>query len=127
MGLRSIVDPRLTASLTTAGHYPQSVTVQRATRIRDAYGEPAETWVAISGMSGIAAAVAPTGGTEVVTATGAFSDATDTILLPGEYPTITADDRVTDVAGRVWDILTIDIGPFGEWTNLACRVRTVGA
>lgn len=127
MGLRSIVDARLTGQLVTAGHYPQTVTVERATRTRDAYGEPVISWTAIAGMTDLAAAIAPASDSEVATATGVYSDATDTILLPAAYPTITAGDRVTDASGRAWDILAVDIGPHDGWTNLIGRIRTVGA
>lgn len=126
-GRRAIVSPRLTLTLASAGHYPQTVTIQRATRARDAYGEPIETWAPVSGMTNLAAAIAPAGGSEVATATGVYSDASATILLPGDYPAITPGDRVTDDSGRVWDILAIDIGPHGGWTNLIVRIRTVGA
>lgn len=124
---RLIVSPRLTVTLASAGHYPQTVTIQRATRARDAYGEPIETWAPVSGMANLSAAIAPAGGSEVATATGVYSDASATILLPGDYPSIATDDRVTDDSGRVWDILAIDIGPHGGWTNLIVRIRTVGA
>jgi head-tail adaptor len=127
MGLRSIVDPRLTGQLVTAGHYPQTVTIQAGTPARDDYGEPIVTWANVTGLTSLSAAIAPAADSEVATATGVYSDATDTILLPGEYPAITPRHRVTDGAGRVWDILAVDIGPFGEWTNLVGRIRTVGA
>ena len=126
-GRRAIVSPRLTLTLSSAGHYPQTVTIQRATRARDAYGEPIETWAPVSGMTNLAAAIAPAGGSEVATATGVYSDASATILLPGDYPAIAPDDRVTDDSGRVWDILAIDSGPHGGGTNLIVRIRTVGA
>ena len=126
-GRRAIVSPRLTLTLASAGHYPQTVTIQRATVARDAYGEPIETWAPIAGMTNLAAAIAPAGGSEVATATGVYSDASATILLPGDYPSIAPDDRVTDDSGRIWDILAIDIGPHGGWTNLIVRIRTVGA
>lgn len=126
-GLRAIVSPRLVASLSGAGHFPQTVTIQRASRVRDAYGEPVETWGTLAGHAALSAAIAPAGGTEIASATGIYADASATILLAGEYAAIATGDRAVDGSGRVWDILAIEIGPHGSaWTNLIARERVVG-
>lgn len=126
-GLRAIVSPRLVASLSGAGHFPQTVTIERATVTRDDYGQPTSTWATLAGHAAIDAQIAPAGGTEIASATGVYTDASATITLAGEYPSIRRADRVTDDSGRSWDILAIDIGPHGGWTRLVVSDRDVGS
>lgn len=127
MGRRSIISPRLTASLVGAGHYPQTVTIQAATATRASNGEPIATWANVTGMTNLSAAIAPAGGSEPDTGSGEWSVTSAKILLPAAYPTITVGQRAVDDLGRVWDIQAIDIGPFGEWTNLSVQIVQVGS
>jgi len=127
MTLRAIVHPAFMTELVRAGHEPQTVTIERATVTRDAYGQPTSTWATLAGHAAIDAQVAPAGGTEIASATGVYTDASATITLAGEYPSIRRADRVTDDSGRSWDILAIDIGPHGGWTRLVVRDRDVGS
>lgn len=127
MGRRSIISPRLTASLVAAGHYPQTVTIQAATATRASNGEPIDTWVNVSGMANLSAAIAPAGGSEPDTSVGEWSITSAKILLPAAYPTLAVGQRAVDDLGRTWDIQAIDIGPFGEWTNLSVQIVQVGS
>ncbi len=126
MGLRSIVDPRLVGSLASAGHYPQTVTIQAAVRTPDAYGEPVAAWSDRVGLAQLPAAIVPAGGSEPSSGTGVWSITSAKILIAGAYPQIEVADRAVDDAGRVWDIQAVDVGPHGEWTNLAAQIVTVG-
>lgn len=127
MTLRAILHPALMTELVRTGHEPQTVTIERATITRDDYGQPTRTWATLAGHAAIDAQVAPAGGTEIASATGVYTDASATITLAGEYPSIRRADRVTDDSGRSWDILAIDIGPHGGWTRLVVLDRDVGS
>jgi len=127
MGRRSIVSPRLTGQLVAAGHYPQTVTIQGVTLTRDALGEPIETWANVTGLTSLSAAIAPAGGSEPDTGAGEWAITSAKILLPAAYPTISVGQRAVDDLGRTWDIQAVEIGPFGEWTNLSVQIIQVGS
>ncbi len=125
MGIRSIVSPRLAADLVGAGHYPQTVTIQAATRTRDSYGDPRPTWANVTGMIALPAAIAPAGGSEPSSSDGTWSVTSTLILVAGVWP-IEAGQRAVGDDGRVWDIQAVDSGPHGGWTNLHCQTVQAG-
>lgn len=121
--MRDIVSPRLFSKL--ANFFPSTVTIQAASEVRAASGQPTKTWAAVTGMTAISALLAPATGGENKTQSGIWTKVTHTIALAGYYPLITTKMRVRDDAtGQVYDILLPMHDGLGTSTRLLCEVVT---
>lgn len=117
---RGPIDARLVARL-GSNRLPHRVTVQRATEVKNQYGERTQTWAAVPGLSGIPAVVVPSSqvkqrGTEFVQA-----EETHQLMLGGYFPNLTSFMRLTVEDGGRFDILGVEHDPWHQWTQLRTR------
>jgi head-tail adaptor len=113
--------PRMMATL-----FPMMVstgTIQQATEVRDAAGQPIKTWVDLAGHVAIPCHIETTGGSETKASNQVYATATHEIVLQGYYPLITPKMHLVDNAGAVYDILLVDQESFGTFTKLIVEIK----
>ena len=115
------INPRLMATL-----FPMMVstaTIQEATEIRDAAGQPVKSWSNLLGHVAIPCHIETIGGSETKATNQVYSTATHAIILQGYYPQITPKMHLVDDAGQVYDILLVDQEGFDIFTNLITEIK----
>lgn len=111
-----------------ARFYPQTITVQRVSTVRDDYGQEVETWTDLVGHIDLEARVVTNGpGTgaggwsgEIYANTGVYDIEGLTISLRGFYPAIDTVDRVV-YNGNIYPIQAVEVDAEGVTTRLRTR------
>lgn len=116
-----LVHPRLLSSL-TPGFYPSLCTIQQATEIPDAWGQPIASWANVAGLANLPCAIAPISAgsperAERRRADGTIEEATHHIAIAGYYTAIANKMRAI-VAGVAWDIIGAEVDSHAAMTRL---------
>ena len=121
---RPILDPRMLSELSS--FFPSLCDVQKNTHTRNADGEYVESWSDVVGLTGISCQVAPNKGVEVKLPDQTYVISNFTILLKGEYTTITELMRlvVTGPSAGTYDVLLAQTGSQENSTRLLVRIVT---
>lgn len=102
--------------------YVSTCTIQEATEVRDAYGEPIATWADVVGLINLPCAIAPPSpgspqAAEVKRTDGTIEIITHVIAIAGHYPAIINKMRAV-VAGLNYDIIAAEIDSHATMTRL---------
>ena len=114
--MRSIVDPRLMASL--GSHFPSLCRVQYLTEDVDADGQATTAWK--DRHAAVPCNVMPLKGREIKRPNQTYVVANTSIALQGHYPDVKESDRAI-VGGTTYDILLVE-SPLSTMTRLSCEV-----
>ena len=114
--MRSIVDPRLMASL--GSHFPSLCRVQYLTEDVDADGQVVTAWKVRH--VDVPCNISPLKGREIKGPNQTYVVATTAIALQGHYADIVESDRAI-VGGTTYDILLVE-QILGAMTRLSCEV-----
>ena len=117
----TLIHPRLLSGL-AATFYPSLCTIQEATEVQDAYGEPIATWANVAGLVNLPCAVAPPNlgspeKSEVKKSDGTIEIITHHIAIAGHYPAITNKMRAV-ISGINYDIMAVEIDSHATMTRL---------
>jgi head-tail adaptor len=115
------INPRLMATI--APIFTSTGTIQAATEVRDAVGQPVKTWANLVRRIDIPCYIEITGGGETKAANQVYSTATHEITLSGYYPLITPEMRLVDGDGNIYDILLVDHEAFKTFTKLVAEIK----
>ncbi len=115
-----LIHPRLLQTL-DRDFFPQDCAIQAPGITRDTAGGEIRSYSTVAGMESIPCRVAPAGGGERRSAQQVFLDSTHTILLAGQFRSLTTAMRAV-VNGQAYDILLPEPDSEGATTRLTCRI-----
>ena len=121
--VRDLTHPRLAEKL--ADFFPQTVTIQQASIIQDAFGEGIPTWSNVVGLVGLPCQLytAKAGGSERRGEDFTVATATHFVLLRGYYPAVLVTMRAL-VGAIVLNILAVTQDSQTLTTRLECEAVT---
>lgn len=114
-----LIHPRMMDSL-TRDFFPHVCRIDAKTVTQDASGHETPTWQAVSGWEEIACRKAPLSGNEQRTGNQTYLEATEKIILVGQYAGMNETMRAV-VDGQAYDILVVE--PDSEGVNTRLMVR----
>ena len=114
-----LIHPRLLETI-QRDFFPQTCRIEQASKSRNTAGEEVDTWVAVPGWESIPCRKSAAGGGEQRTNNQVYLDATDRILLAGQFNGLNEKMRAV-VDGQAYDILLPEPDSEGLTTRLLVR------
>lgn len=116
-----LVHPKLMQAL-ERDFFPQRAALKPPVKTRNSAGEKVLTYPAARpGYEAISCRVGPADGGERRASQQTYLDATNRIVLSGQYPDLTEEWKV-EVGGQLYDILLSSPDPEGAMTRLMVRL-----
>lgn len=115
-----LIHPRMMRML-ERDFFPQICTIEESTETQSTTGQPKQAWAAIPALTALECRVGEVSGGERRSSNQIYLDATNIILLAGDYPGITEKQRAV-VDGQVYDILLARRSAEEAVTRLVARV-----
>lgn len=119
-----LISSRMLDGLTA--FFPSLCTIKGATLAQDAYGEPTETWTTVSGLSSLAARVAPAREREYQAVGLLVEESTHLAALQGYYVTITPAMRAV-IDGVAYDVTGVHHDGQATMTYLGLKLVKASA